>query len=151
LSQVAQSTLIHAANHDCRLAGKQTTTAPGETVLSRVPSNSAFFTRLSIACSSPLSAASSENAHSAPAKTRDGGVHLAKDTGALADAGAEAIEALRQAYRAGANAYSIPPVDWRPCPIVTDGTGTDALCANFTVPLPWPNRTPKRSMCSSAA
>jgi pimeloyl-ACP methyl ester carboxylesterase len=46
-------------------------------------------------------------------------------------------ETLRQAYRTATKAFSLAPIDWSPCPLTTDGSGTDAQCADIAVPLSW--------------
>jgi pimeloyl-ACP methyl ester carboxylesterase len=82
-----------------------------------------------------------ETGDGAASNDTDAGLELDAEIMEMApasDAGeAQAIESLRSAYRAAASTFSLPVVDWRPCPLVTTSDGAGAECAEIAVPLSW--------------
>jgi pimeloyl-ACP methyl ester carboxylesterase len=79
----------------------------------------------------------SNDASPAVSTSKRSSPRTAPDGGAADGGGASSVKALHDAYRAAAKRFSMAPIDWRPCPIITDGTGMDARCADITVPLSW--------------
>ena len=48
-----------------------------------------------------------------------------------------ALAALRESYRSAAQGFTLAPPAWEPCPLLTDGPGTEARCADFALPISW--------------